>query len=74
MANAIHTHTQFRNVGMLEILNEPIQDTSKTGSMLSSFYPGAYSAIRAAESSLGIGQNNLLHIQAMNQKWGRYVA
>jgi aryl-phospho-beta-D-glucosidase BglC (GH1 family) len=73
MAEAVHTHSQFRNVGMLEILNEPIQDSSKTQGMLNNYYPGAYNAIRAAESNLGITPNNLLHIQVMNQKWGRYV-
>jgi len=39
MTNLIHTKSQFRNVGMIEILNEPVQDTSKTGSMLNTFYP-----------------------------------
>jgi len=39
MTNLIHTQPQLRNVGMIEILNEPIQDTSKTQSMLNTFYP-----------------------------------
>lgn len=39
MTNLIHTQPQLRNVGMIEILNEPVQDTSKTQSMLNDFYP-----------------------------------
>ncbi|KAL3424066.1 endo-beta-1,6-glucanase [Phlyctema vagabunda] len=66
----IHTNNQFRNVGMLEIVNEPIQNVNTASSMVSSYYPQARAAIRAAESSLGIAANNYLHIQAMNSLWG----
>jgi len=35
----IHTKSELANVGMIEILNEPIQDQSKTQGMLNNFYP-----------------------------------
>jgi len=70
LANLIHTNNNFRNVGMIGIVNEPLQDTSTTPDLLSYYYPNAYSAIRSAESALGVSANNYLHIQAMNEIWG----
>jgi hypothetical protein len=76
----------MRNVGMIGIVNEPLQDASTVSSMLSYFYPNAFSvrlsllakfrlliqeqAIRNAESALGISANNYLHIEPMNELWG----
>jgi len=70
MTNIIHTNTNYRNVGMLEIVNEPVQSTSSTPGLRDYYYPNAYAAIRAAESALGITSNNYLHVQAMNAAWG----
>jgi aryl-phospho-beta-D-glucosidase BglC (GH1 family) len=70
MTNKIHTSSNFRSVGMLEIINEPIQDPGSVGSMRSSYYPSAFQRIRAAEAALGIPAANELHIQMMNAKWG----
>jgi len=70
MTTNIHTNNNFRNVGMLEIVNEPVQNSNSVGAMRSSYYPNAFTRIRAAESSLGITSNNYLHIQMMNNKWG----
>ncbi|OBT82371.1 hypothetical protein VE02_08750 [Pseudogymnoascus sp. 03VT05] len=70
MANLIHTNNNYRNVGMLELVNEPIQNSGNVGSMRSTYYPNAFSRIRAAESKLNIGTYDLLHIQMMNEKWG----
>lgn len=86
MANLIHTNNNYRNVGMLELVNEPIQNSGNVGSMRSTYYPNAFSVshkarhfrlppnlsqrIRAAERKLNIGAYDLLHIQMMNQKWG----
>ncbi|KKY15874.1 hypothetical protein UCRPC4_g06060 [Phaeomoniella chlamydospora] len=67
MANLIHTKNNFRNVGMLEVVNEPISGES---TLISEYYPNAYSAIRDAESSLSISSNNYLHIQFMDTNWG----
>lgn len=67
MAQRIHTTTAYRNVGMLELVNEPISGQS---SLISQYYPTAFSKIRAAEQSLGVTANNYLHIQMMDQSWG----
>ena len=50
---------------MLEIVNEPVQDANTVATMLSEYYPTAYQQIRAAESALNVGSDNLLHVQVM---------
>ena len=66
MVNIIHTNNNYRNVGMLEVVNEPQQgQSSQTDSMRQNYYPTAWKRIRAAEANLGIAQNNLVHIQMM---------
>ncbi|MCJ1483362.1 hypothetical protein MMC06_003529 [Schaereria dolodes] len=70
MTNIIHTNNAYRNVGMLEVVNEPVQNPSTVATMLQDYYPTAWSRIRAAEAALNVGSNNLLHIQMMNQDWG----
>lgn len=56
----------YRNVGMLEIVNEPLQSSnSQTDSMRKNYYPTAWKRIRAAEEALRIDKNNRLHIQMM---------
>lgn len=42
MTTKIHQSDQFRNVGMLEIVNEPVQKADKANSMRSNYYPGAF--------------------------------
>ncbi|KAI4255148.1 MAG: hypothetical protein LQ352_002719, partial [Teloschistes flavicans] len=71
MTNIVHTNKNYRNVGMLEVVNEPQQGgNSNTDSMRRTYYPTAWKRIRAAEDKLKISQNNRLHIQMMNTKWG----
>ncbi|RDW75419.1 putative endo-beta-1,6-glucanase-1 [Coleophoma cylindrospora] len=70
LTTQIHSNTSFRNVGMLEIVNEPLQFSSQTAMMISSYYPDAYTAIRAAESTLSIHKKDLLHVEMMNSLWG----
>ncbi|KAI9640461.1 hypothetical protein NHQ30_011207 [Ciborinia camelliae] len=70
LTTKIHTRTAFRNVGMIGIVNEPVQDANKTASMISKFYPAAYKAIRDAEAAVNITANNYLHVQVMDQGWG----
>ncbi|KAN0105831.1 glycoside hydrolase family 5 protein [Hyaloscypha variabilis] len=70
LTNLIHTNSSFRNVGMIGIANEPIQNADTVATMRSSYYPGAYNAIRTAEQALSIAQNNYLHVQPMNELWG----
>ena len=66
MANIIHTNSNYRNVGMLEVVNEPLRGSnSQTDSMRSTYYPTAWARIRAAEAALNISPNNRLHIQMM---------
>jgi glucan endo-1,6-beta-glucosidase len=43
MATNIHTNSNFRNVGMLEIVNEPVENAGSVGAMRSSYYPNAFS-------------------------------
>ncbi|KAG9240085.1 putative endo-beta-1,6-glucanase [Calycina marina] len=66
----IHSNNNFRNVGMIGIVNEPVQIADTTATMRQTYYPNAFNAIRAAESAAGVSANNYLHIQAMNQNWG----
>jgi aryl-phospho-beta-D-glucosidase BglC (GH1 family) len=70
LTTQIHTNNKFRNVGMIGLVNEPIQNTATAASMISKFYPNAYAAIRAAESSLNITATNSVHIQVMSSQWG----
>lgn len=66
MANIIHTNSNYRNVGTLEVVNEPIgQVNSQTDYMRQTYYPTAWSRIRAAEAALNVSPNDLLHIQMM---------
>ncbi|KAL9593774.1 MAG: hypothetical protein Q9179_005702 [Wetmoreana sp. 5 TL-2023] len=73
MTKIIHTNYNYRNVGMLEVVNEPLQGSnSNTDSLRRNFYPTAWKRIRAAEDAAkpNITPNNRLHIQMMNTKWG----
>ncbi|KAI5799049.1 putative glucan endo-1,6-beta-glucosidase B [Geopyxis carbonaria] len=60
----------FSTVFAIQVVNEPLQDTSKTGSMISTFYPQALNAIRAAEEARSVGADKQLHVQFMDGKWG----
>ena len=52
-------------VGMMEVVNEPVQDTSRTATMISELYPKAYDRKRAAEDAIGVASEGQLHIQMM---------
>lgn len=41
MTTNIHRNPAFRNVGMLQIVNEPEQDADAVSSMRTSYYPNA---------------------------------
>ncbi len=45
LTNLIHTNSSFRNVGMIGIVNEPIQNADTVATMRSSYYPAAYNVI-----------------------------
>ncbi|CAI6097702.1 unnamed protein product [Clonostachys chloroleuca] len=72
LRQVVHENTEFRNVGMFEVVNEPLrefEDSGKTTYMRNTFYPTAYKTIRDKEASLGISSNNYVHIQFMNKLW-----
>jgi hypothetical protein len=74
MVNIIHTNNNYRNVGMLEVVNEPQRgQTSQTDSMRQNYYPTAWKRIRAAESNLGISGDKLVHIQMMVGSFGSWI-
>jgi len=52
---------------MLEVLNEPEHDHT---SLITDYYPKAYSSIRAVESDLKISADKSLTIQMMDSTWG----
>lgn len=73
MANIIHTNNNYRNVGMLEVVNEPVAtwtNAQDAASLISTFYPTAWNRIRAVENNLNIGAYDRLHIQMMDTQWG----
>ena len=51
MTKLIHDKTEFRNVGMLEIVNEPVQHAKKISSMRKKYYPQAFS-VRTLQISI----------------------
>lgn len=67
--NLIHTTPEMRNVGALEIVNEPDQGQSSNGDMRKTYYPQAISTIRGAESNVSVAQENRLHITMMSSGW-----
>ncbi|KAJ5418597.1 uncharacterized protein N7487_002147 [Penicillium crustosum] len=70
MTTKIHQSDKFRNVGMLEIVNEPVQEADKANSMRSIYYPEAFKMIRTTEKNLNIEKSDYLHIQVMDKAWG----
>ncbi|CAG8927143.1 unnamed protein product [Penicillium salamii] len=71
MVEQIQSSDAFKTVGALELVNEPLQNTENgnTNWMVEHFYPSAIDRIRAKESSLGISDNDALHITVMDDKW-----
>ena len=68
MANRIHTNEAYFNVGMLEVMNEPVHSgeyPSEAADMIANFYPQAYQRIRDAEDAINFADGDRLHIQFM---------
>lgn len=59
----------MRNVGALEIVNEPDQGQSSYGDLRQTYYPQAISTIRDAETNAGVAHENQLHIAMMSKGW-----
>lgn len=73
MTERIHTNNNYRNVGTLEVINEPVHAGdygSLAADMIANYYPTAWTRIRNREDKLGVAQNDRIHIQMMDQSWG----
>ncbi|KAK8160298.1 glycoside hydrolase superfamily [Phyllosticta citrichinensis] len=71
MTNQTHTNTAFRNVGTIEIANEPKrEDSGDTQWLVQHFYGSAIDAIVQAEEALGVEDAGRLHIAVMDDLWG----
>ncbi|KAF5610557.1 murein transglycosylase [Fusarium subglutinans] len=70
MTDIIHTKKEYRNVGMLELVNEPLNWDNAVDTLRKTYYPKAYSAIREVEDKLRVTSNDRLHIQMMGSLWG----
>ncbi|KAL9112065.1 MAG: hypothetical protein Q9227_003685 [Pyrenula ochraceoflavens] len=70
MTTNIHTNSNFSTVGMIELVNEPIQSANDVPGLTSSFYPQAFSRIRAAEAAVTVPASSALTIQMMSSSWG----
>ncbi|KAJ3204575.1 hypothetical protein HDU82_005749 [Entophlyctis luteolus] len=66
----IHTNRNFRNVGMLQVVNEPERSDAASPNLRAAFYPSAVRRIRAVEAALRIDREQYVHIQMMNKLWG----
>lgn len=42
MATNVHKDERFKSVGMLEVVNEPVQNKNKVGSLTKEYYPQAF--------------------------------
>ncbi|KAF5633055.1 murein transglycosylase [Fusarium sp. NRRL 52700] len=69
MTDIIHTKKEYRNVDMLELVNEPLNWDNAVDSLRKTYYPKTYSAIRNVEDKLKVTSNNHLHIQMMGSLW-----
>ena len=63
----VHTNPAYSTTFMLEVLNEPEPNHPD---LVSTYYPQAYSRIRAVESDLKVAQSSALTLQFMDDTWG----
>ncbi|CAJ2505731.1 Uu.00g131250.m01.CDS01 [Anthostomella pinea] len=73
MTERVHTNSAYYNVGMIEVINEPVQSgsyPSEAADMIANYYPTAWSRIRAREDQLSVTDSNRVHIQMMATAWG----
>jgi glucan endo-1,6-beta-glucosidase len=54
LTNLIHTTSAFRNVGMIGIVNEPIQNSGTVATMLTDYYPAAYNVTPPSSKPLSL--------------------
>lgn len=68
MAERIHTNDNYKSVGMLQVINEPVHSgdhPSEAADMVNTFYPLAWNRIRDREAKLSVKDDDRLHIQFM---------
>ncbi|KAK7526402.1 glucan endo-1,6-beta-glucosidase B [Phyllosticta citriasiana] len=71
MTNQTHTNNAFRNVGTIEIVNEPKrEDSGDTQWLVEHYYGSAIDAVTGAEEALGVADAARLHIAVMDDLWG----
>ncbi|KAK8235177.1 glucan endo-1,6-beta-glucosidase B [Phyllosticta capitalensis] len=70
IANQTHSNSAFRNVGALELVNEPKrEDSGDTQWMVEHYYGSAIDAVREAEATLGVSDAAKLHLAVMDDLW-----
>ncbi|KAF9696466.1 hypothetical protein EKO04_005538 [Ascochyta lentis] len=67
MTERVHTHASYASTFMLEVLNEPEHNHD---SLITDYYPKAYSTIRDVERDLKIPNSKRLTVQMMDSTWG----
>ncbi|KAI0439424.1 glycoside hydrolase superfamily [Xylaria telfairii] len=73
MTERVHTNSAYFNVGMLQVINEPVHAgdyPSQAADMVANYYPTAWTRIRNREAQLNVADNDKLHIEYMAEAWG----
>ncbi|ERS98107.1 endo-beta-1,6-glucanase [Sporothrix schenckii 1099-18] len=71
LVEQVHTVNEYRNVGMIELVNEPLQtQNDQTSSMRNSYYKNAWDRVHTKEDALGVHGNAQVHLAVMNNDWG----
>ena len=71
LVEKVHTTDAFRNVGMIEIVNEPLQNIGDdTTSMRTSYYKNAWDRVHSKEDAIGVHGDAQVHLSVMNNNWG----
>lgn len=68
MTERVHTNSAYFNVGMLQVINEPVHAgdyPSQAADMIANYYPTAWTRIRNREAQLNVADNEKLHIEYM---------
>ncbi|KAJ2979289.1 hypothetical protein NQ176_g3347 [Zarea fungicola] len=77
MTQRIHSNNNYRTVGMIEVLNEPVSRhdngrypaPGEDPGLIQTYYPAALQAVRDVESQMQIPDDKKLHVQFMSSKW-----
>ncbi|KAI0870857.1 glycoside hydrolase superfamily [Hypoxylon argillaceum] len=73
MTERVHTTPAYYNVGMLQVMNEPVHSNdypSQAADMVANYYSNAWNRIREREAQLVTADSDKLHIQFMGDAWG----